>query len=423
MRTPILVTGLAMLFLSFTAQSQVVNWLTSFVPLWSNGNTNGNAFNISGTGLDLTSTVQISGGSFVKTNGSSGSNTPTVAGATYTVPGSSQRLQIATNFTSNSGYATIVLNYNGPITDASFLIADIDKPGWLNLSDFDRVTVTGSNGAVTVLPTITRYDNSSPDFLVISGNVAHVNGDWGTAGNSASNSSDQRGTVRVNFGSNIINRITIRFDNGPGVLFSPDVQSIAIGAVTFTPVAPLPVTLLSFAANRLNDGVQLKWITSQEINSDYFQIDRSIDGSSWDAIGQIAGAGNSGQLLSYFYTDRNFPTGTVFYRLKEVDLDGRFKYSSILRLSNDKIKNVLQTYPNPFDSQVNIELTIDKEQETILTIHDASSRQIYSAIHRLGKGNNNFMVPALGALKPGIYFLSLRDKEGNLVGQSRLIKK
>src|SRR5687768_9270326 len=103
MRKTILIAGLALLCLSQPGlKAQVnLNWQSSFSPAWNNGNTNGNAPNIGGNSINGSVSATITGGgSFAQANGSYGAQTPTVSGATFTVPASANRLQVTPNFSS-----------------------------------------------------------------------------------------------------------------------------------------------------------------------------------------------------------------------------------------------------------------------------------------------------------------------------------
>ena len=93
------------------------------------------------------------------------------------------------------------------------------------------------------------------------------------------------------------------------------------------PIGPLPVELLSFTAIRRNDNVQLKWQTASETNNDFFNIERSEDGRHWQTLGKMDGAGNSSETLAYTWTDQSPLRGLSYYRLKQVDFDGRYAYS------------------------------------------------------------------------------------------------
>src|SRR5215813_12150879 len=102
MRKTLLFAGIILLCLTFltpsTGNAQLLNWLSSYIPAWSNGNTSGTANNVGSSGINCTTSFSISGGSFVQALGSSGSPTPTVSGATFTIPGSTNRMQVTTNF-------------------------------------------------------------------------------------------------------------------------------------------------------------------------------------------------------------------------------------------------------------------------------------------------------------------------------------
>ncbi|MBK6938389.1 MAG: hypothetical protein IPH18_17200 [Chitinophagaceae bacterium] len=242
--------------------------------------------------------------------GSFGSQTPTVNGAVFTVPGASSRIQITPNFNNNTSYATIVLSFTSLATNISFRIADIDKNDATSTTYFDRVTITGSNGSSTFSPSITKFDAvTDPNFLIISGNTARVNTTSGQAGNTDSDAADQRGTINVDFGTAAINTVTIRYDNAPGANTNPAAQSIAVGSVTFSQ-SVLPVSLTDFSAYRQSRDVILKWTTHQENNSASFEIERSNDNSNWLKVGNVTAAGFSGNDLNYSFLDVN-PQGAV----------------------------------------------------------------------------------------------------------------
>jgi hypothetical protein len=121
---------------------------------------------------------------------------------------------------------------------------------------------------------------------------------------------------------------------------------------------PLPVTLVSFTAEAVsNEYIRLNWITASEINNSGFDIERSVDGKSYESIGWIAGHGNSTVTNEYQYSDLTATPGIVYYyRLKQIDMDGNFAYSNIAsaELTGDKGFVLEGLYPNPANSQVSI---------------------------------------------------------------------
>ena len=425
MRKPILMAGLVLLF-SFVndLKGQInLNWSSSFSPTWADGNTNGNAPNIGGYSINGTATATIfGGGSFMQALGGSGAQTPTVSGATFTVPGTTNRIQVTPNYTANTSYTDIVLTFTSLTTNVSFKIVDIDKNNPNSTTYFDRVTVTGSNGVTTYNATITKYDAvTDPNFLVISGNVAQVNTTSGQADNTASDATDQRGTVNVSFGTTALTSITIRYDNAPGANSNPASQAIAIGSVSFSS-STLPVNMLSFNGYKQAQDVLLKWATSREINSDRFEIERS-SGSNWEKIGTVTARGNSNTITDYTFTDNN-PDGTLLlYRLKQIDIDQNFRYSTIVRISSKKTASDLLSYPNPFSSQVNLSISSTNNQSVVISIYDAAGKTVRTENSKLFAGSNSINITALDKLVRGVYYINVRDDAGAILGRSMLMKE
>jgi hypothetical protein len=143
--------------------------------------------------------------------------------------------------------------------------------------------------------------------------------------------------------------------------------------------SPLPVTLLSFTGkNEMNANV-LNWITAQEQNSTYFNVQRSIDGRNFSTIAKVNAKGEFGNN-EYELRDENPRLGHTYYRLAQVDKDGKSTLSQVVDLFRDANGNVVNVYPNPTSSALNIELTINNTQPTILKLSDLSGRVIKEII-------------------------------------------
>lgn len=121
------------------------------------------------------------------------------------------------------------------------------------------------------------------------------------------------------------------------------------GVTTFNPI---PLSLLSFNASYNGQSVNLSWKTTNELNSKNFVIERSEDGRNFSAIGTV-NANNSTAENNYSFSDQSPVSGASFYRLKIVDLDGKFKYSNIAVI-NTKLKNKFSAYPNPSTDNITI---------------------------------------------------------------------
>jgi len=123
-------------------------------------------------------------------------------------------------------------------------------------------------------------------------------------------------------------------------------------------VSPLPVELVDFNVKTLNtSSVDVLWVTSSEINNDYFTIEKSKDLHNWEAVSFVDGAGNSNKTINYSYID-NYPfEGVNYYRLKQTDFDGNYKYEDIKYVVfNSEVIN-LKLYPNPASEYVIVENT------------------------------------------------------------------
>jgi hypothetical protein len=132
-------------------------------------------------------------------------------------------------------------------------------------------------------------------------------------------------------------------------LAQPD-QGAFSNAAAATTSAPLPVTLVSFTAvAQGSTAVRLVWATASEVNSARFEVERSADGVAFAKVGQVAAAGSSPSTHAYALTDARLPSGAslLYYRLRQVDLDGSFTYSPVRTVALAGAAAGLSLYPNP----------------------------------------------------------------------------
>jgi hypothetical protein len=136
---------------------------------------------------------------------------------------------------------------------------------------------------------------------------------------------------------------------------SDNIQQAALSA-TFTVNPPLPVQLLSFTAEKTNKDVFLNWATATETNNQYFQVEHQSAGQDWSVLGRINGKGNPSASQSYHFTHHNPANGLHYYRLQQVDLDGKSTYSPITSIDFQSGTKVLLS-PNPLSGdQLNIQI-------------------------------------------------------------------
>jgi hypothetical protein len=166
----------------------------------------------------------------------------------------------------------------------------------------------------------------------------------------------------------------------------------------------LPIELIAFDANVNSNVVDLNWATASETNNDYFTIERSQDGLTFESIDTIDGAGNSTTLLVYFSTDAHPHEGLSYYRLKQVDFNGHFSYSE-WRAVNITGASVLSVYPNPCDGQFSLILPGAQDVMWTLRMSDVSGKIVYAR-----NGAKSEMSMHNAALEAGTYILTISSE-------------
>lgn len=166
----------------------------------------------------------------------------------------------------------------------------------------------------------------------------------------------------------------------------------------------LPVTFISFDANKVSAGVQLNWRVADVDNVNHYEVERSSDGRNFASIATVALSKNN----SYSYLDVN-AGGTVYYRIKNVDNDGQFKFSSISRIANGLSSIVMNAFPQPAASRLTVQhATITNN--ALFTLSTVDGR-VVSTI-RPTTGSMQTMVD-LSKLQSGLYLLRFNDGQGN----------
>jgi len=201
-------------------------------------------------------------------------------------------------------------------------------------------------------------------------------------------------------------------------------ESTGASITTGVTLGVLPVEISSFSVRQVSKGAQLNWSTASEQNNAGFDIERSEDGITFRSIGWVAGKGNSVNRQEYLYDDKNLRSGkTFYYRLRQVDIDGRFKYSAVntLTLSNDG-SLAGEFYPNPSaNGNVTIDLTATENDTWQVEVFDAAGKRHHQQQVAVFKGSNvlsfNFT-----RLAGGTYYVKMESKTGRIY-RSLLISK
>jgi Secretion system C-terminal sorting domain len=164
----------------------------------------------------------------------------------------------------------------------------------------------------------------------------------------------------------------------------------------------LPITLISFKITETTEAyVQLDWTTVFEENFEKFVVERSFTGKTFEAIGEVQGTGYSKTIVNYSYSDNSPGMGKNYYRLKSIDVDGTFEYSSIIvaELSSSK---KFSTYPNPSNGEfVNLKMNFESQTDDIISILDYHGSEVMQKNMGDIDGRLEFDTP----LEPGVYFI------------------
>ena len=184
-------------------------------------------------------------------------------------------------------------------------------------------------------------------------------------------------------------------------------------ATSFPTLFTLPLDLLSFSGQlQNNNSVLLNWKTENEINTSHFVVERSADGISYNGIGNVTanGRNNTAGSFNYSFTDNdaiNQSSQRLYYRLKMVDVDGKFKYSNIIAVSFPLITGKLSIAPNPVTTIANIAVAAEADGRVQWKLTDNVGRVMLKGSDTVKKGAGNNFTINMNRLSAGTYNLSV----------------
>lgn len=181
---------------------------------------------------------------------------------------------------------------------------------------------------------------------------------------------------------------------------------------TFSTSVVLPVELDYFGASKIsNNNVLISWKTNVEINTSYFDVERSKDGKVFTSFAKVNASGNSNVSKSYSVSDvADNNSIATYYRIKIVDKNGEISYSSIQSI-NTKVNTTLSSvYPNPAKKgqNVNVELTSDKEQTINFILVNLQGKIISSKVKNIKQGYNRISLQFGNYISAGNYYLQAK---------------
>ncbi len=184
----------------------------------------------------------------------------------------------------------------------------------------------------------------------------------------------------------------------------------------------LPLELLSFKGTLQGSTALLEWETENEINTSHFEVERSLDGRSFNAITTVAAAGNSQSLIRYSYPDNEITTlasNIIYYRLRMVDVDGRFTYSNVITITLPDIAGRITVFPNPAEKEIKVTINAVSADKAEWKLVDNTGRVVLQGKKEVVKGYNEIQIN-LNKLSSGVYFLNLT---GSTIDQKIKVQK
>jgi hypothetical protein len=166
-------------------------------------------------------------------------------------------------------------------------------------------------------------------------------------------------------------------------------------------------------------------VTAQEINNNYFEIERSFSGKEFTSVGVALGGFENGTKKEYAFKDNSAlleDKEVFYYRLKQFDIDGKFCYSTILVVRLKSISKVdMQVSPNPFTERITVRFTATENTVADVRIVNSVGQSIINKKATISKGYNNIQIEGLSNLTSGTYTASVLVN-GKVVGSQTIVK-
>ena len=198
-------------------------------------------------------------------------------------------------------------------------------------------------------------------------------------------------------------------DNGTPSMCS----DVATVTVVFQAQGGLPVQLTDLGAVYANDKVNVKWTTTFELNNDHFDVERSTDGVNFTVAGTVKGQANSSVKHNYQFNDdlsKSFLNkNDVYYRLKQVDVDGKATLTKVLvvRVYRTKSLQSLSVTPNPAINDIKVNVQLNENAYIVMKIANSTGIELMRKTTRGTAGSNSFSMEGTSRLQPGVYFLEV----------------
>lgn len=206
-------------------------------------------------------------------------------------------------------------------------------------------------------------------------------------------------------------------NNATQSIVSNAVTAVRSGLTTFSHYSAgrgggsLPIELLYFKAEKQSDVVDLSWATANEINNDFFTVERSTDGQNFAPVLTQPGAGTTTSTKYYSATDQQPPSGYLYYRLKQTDFDGHFTYSDVETIKDRNAAGpqfeIMSIGPNPFTESFKINWTMKESGNVTIMITNAGGQLVKEEDMIANDGYNTYEFIDDRNLTKGTYIITI----------------
>lgn len=300
------------------------------------------------------------------------------------------------------GTSTLIFSYNGTNLSNPTMVTDFLAPTGLYSPTLVKKTNPSAEGLASISVLLSTINNGTAIAFAPA---------WTPI-------------VRMHFNSTGMSTSSLAFSLLSDVFKDDEATSFTANPACLPLDVPLPLEWLDFRATTKTERgakiVNLDWVTASERNIQYFVVERSQDGKSFVQVGANVTASNKSTKNAYHVEDSNPLAGLSFYRIHEATLGGKNSYSLVRSVDIVKEKGLLSVYPNPSDSDISIEMEINKNAgDVFVEIFDMVGKQIYFKKIAAETERMTIPIPTMG-LPDGTYVI--RVKNGANIWQHKIVK-
>lgn len=328
-----------------------------------------------------------------------------VNGETAYFTNSSDQIIASVQQTSGSDIGCVTLTIDGAGTGTSM-------PGWM-----------GGSYSITDKTFLITADNDADYEVTFFFSDAELN-TWG-ANKTTLNMLKSTGAISsASIANSTIvenaNLTVATYGSANNIYYRETFNSFSGFALTDAPESILPIELINFRGEQVDEQINLYWETQTEINNDFFTLERSIDGTAFEPIATVKGAGTTTENQNYQHIDKAPFVGLNYYRLTQTDYDGRTSESSVIAIWYNK-KGDLSVFPNPVGAGQALSVLFTTEQAGLATIEivDLSGKQVAQSQQFMTRGIQQHAL-SIDQLQKGVYVLKI--EQNGIVEQKKFVK-